>query len=278
LFGIAAGAKFENYGHLGKVKERNCDSILAYDSGVAVARGGATPDGSPGPGGGGGGGPLAPVATSGGNGGNSARSGQGAAIASDLDNTPFPQGKYAAALAGPAGTLLSSLNNKEKLPEALKQLAGVSMGDLARTMSSGQSPAAIMAGAGGGLSTFASDIKSLGDAVRDGKLAMNGLSAASTYAGGAGGGKGAGGAKPGLGLGFNFGGATAAAVGDQKFEKTAKAIEPAREGDIWHEGYGGSIFQLVSQKLVTNRDRIDQLEWDTPLNRALAGLKPQKKR
>jgi hypothetical protein len=32
----------------------------------------------------------------------------------------------------------------------------------------------------------------------------------------------------------------------------------------------------VSQKLVKNTDRIEQLEWDTPLNRALAGLKPQK--
>jgi hypothetical protein len=215
--------------------------------------------------------------TSAGNGGNSARA-QGASIASELDQTPFPQGKYAAATAGPAGSLLNGLNNKEKLPEVLKQLAGVSMGDLARAMSSGQSPSAILAGASGGLSTFASDIKLLGDAVRDGSLGFNGLGAASSYASGGGGGKG-GAAKPTLGLGFNFGGTAAPTfASEQKFEKRERKIEPGREGDIWHEGYGGSIFQLVSQKLVTNRDRIDQLEWDTPLNRALAGLKPQKKR
>ncbi|MGK5085470.1 hypothetical protein WDW37_19455, partial [Bdellovibrionota bacterium FG-1] len=42
--------------------------------------------------------------------------------------------------------------------------------------------------------------------------------------------------------------------------------------DIWHEGFGGTIFQIVSTKLVKNQDRIENLEWDTPLNRALVGL------
>jgi hypothetical protein len=84
-------------------------------------------------------------------------------------------------------------------------------------------------------------------------------------------------AKPAFGLGLNFGAAAApTAPSDLAFDKTKKLPEPAREGDIWHEGYGGTIFQIVSQKLVKNTDRIEQLEWDTPLNRALAGLKPQK--
>ena len=82
-----------------------------------------------------------------------------------------------------------------------------------------------------------------------------------------------GGSAPAKASAFNFGlgdlGVASPAQTDQSFAPKAKA--PLPEGDIWHTGYPGTIFEIVTQKIDANRDRVDNLDWSTPLNRALAG-------
>ena len=84
-------------------------------------------------------------------------------------------------------------------------------------------------------------------------------------------------AKPASPFGFGMKGpGLTGGPAEATFEKMKKAPELQEGGDIFHEGYAGSIFDIVSVKLTKTHDRIDELEWDTPLNRALAGL-PAKK-
>ncbi|MGZ3698707.1 MAG: hypothetical protein ACXWP5_11250, partial [Bdellovibrionota bacterium] len=66
-----------------------------------------------------------------------------------------------------------------------------------------------------------------------------------------------------------------AATDDKQFGSTRKPQAVAEDGDIFHEHFQGSIFQIVSQKLDKTHDRIEMLEWQTPLNRALNGLSNQ---
>ncbi len=42
--------------------------------------------------------------------------------------------------------------------------------------------------------------------------------------------------------------------------------------DIWHPDWKGSIFQLASTRIDISLDKVEKLEWSTPLNRALLGL------
>jgi len=72
----------------------------------------------------------------------------------------------------------------------------------------------------------------------------------------------------------NMGGAVTPS-GETTFNKTAPALLPAN-GDIWHADWKGSIFQLISTKIGQNTQRVETLDWDLPLNRALMGL-PQRK-
>ena len=89
--------------------------------------------------------------------------------------------------------------------------------------------------------------------------------------GGGGGGGGSGGAAP------NFAGLFGAKTpggpgGEMAFDKK-KAAPVLSDGDVFHASFKGSIFQIVSKKLEVTRERVDQLEWISPLNRALAGMK-----
>ena len=47
--------------------------------------------------------------------------------------------------------------------------------------------------------------------------------------------------------------------------------------DIWHSHWKGSIFNIISTITEKNRTRITEMEWQTPLNRALNGLSNVKK-
>ncbi|OFZ83066.1 MAG: hypothetical protein A2583_12655 [Bdellovibrionales bacterium RIFOXYD1_FULL_53_11] len=51
-----------------------------------------------------------------------------------------------------------------------------------------------------------------------------------------------------------------------KFGGTANAGNP----DIWHSGTKASIFQIVSDRIVNARDRIEKLDWSLPLNKHYA--------
>jgi hypothetical protein len=70
--------------------------------------------------------------------------------------------------------------------------------------------------------------------------------------------------------GFNFDTAATGAAKEQSFSRGPAAAGP--EEDIWHAGYKGSIFKIVSDKIGATKDRVDTMDWSTPLNRALMGL------
>jgi len=42
--------------------------------------------------------------------------------------------------------------------------------------------------------------------------------------------------------------------------------------DIFHANYKGSIFQIVTRRLDLSREKVDKLEWASPMNRMLLGL------
>jgi hypothetical protein len=43
--------------------------------------------------------------------------------------------------------------------------------------------------------------------------------------------------------------------------------------DIWHTGYNGTVFDIVSNRVSKKTNSVDPLEWFLPLNRAVHGLK-----
>jgi hypothetical protein len=113
-----------------------------------------------------------------------------------------------------------------------------------------------------------------------GPLARKGLmtNTADTYSAPAGGGPGGGT----LTLGFapnsslygsplvGLGGGT---VQETQFNKGLSAKNSSVAGDdIYHAGWPGSIFDIITVRLKESRDRVDKLEWASPLNRALMGL------
>jgi hypothetical protein len=53
------------------------------------------------------------------------------------------------------------------------------------------------------------------------------------------------------------------------FEKPAATADS--DADIFHSGWNGTIFQLVTNTLNRTRDRVEKLDYVSPLNRALAG-------
>jgi hypothetical protein len=77
---------------------------------------------------------------------------------------------------------------------------------------------------------------------------------------------------PGFGN-FNF---DSGPAGEKKEEVKFDRAPASASGDIWHADFKGSIFQIVSSKIVETKPRVDNLDWTTPLNRALMGLPQQK--
>lgn len=55
---------------------------------------------------------------------------------------------------------------------------------------------------------------------------------------------------------------------------TPSVTAAANPNDIWHAGYSGSIFDIVSSKMTNTTSRVTYSEWLTPMNRGLAGLAP----
>jgi hypothetical protein len=65
---------------------------------------------------------------------------------------------------------------------------------------------------------------------------------------------------------------TQAAQGAPEAAYSQATRAPAASEDIFHTGYKGSIFDIVTQKISATQDRVDKMEWSTRLNRALNGL------
>lgn len=73
-------------------------------------------------------------------------------------------------------------------------------------------------------------------------------------------------------LGALFGAEGGPALGGNEelnFEGRSPASTSNESSDIWHRGYPGTIFEIVTKRLGASRDRVENLKWATPLNRAL---------
>lgn len=278
LVAAGAGFKWASLAQLGGAKDAQCEEIKKHnlaDVKIVEDPSGSTASSPPGAAPGGpavapGGDPAKGGNTSSNTGGNFADPNKSAATPSAI------QAKAYAALSG--GVLDKMLNNipfKNQLGEALKGMSGLTLADIGKRLSAGESPNSII-GSIPGLGGFAAATKQLEKDILSGKIKPE--PGQSTY--GSFGGRGGSSATKAAPNPFGFlgqqGGALSGGPSETAFEKMKKNPELLSGGDIWHEGYGGSIFQLVSEKLGKTRDRIDELEWETPLNRALLGL-PAKK-
>ena len=184
----------------------------------------------------------------------------------------FTTGVLSAAMDGKMGNLFkTAFPHPETLHEDFKKMTGMDLRDFARQLETG-SPAAAMAG----LSNMPPAASKM-EASLEKYLDQN-KGSGSSYAGGGGGGTKAA-AKPKAAT-LSWGAFGAKPAGGTTTESNFAAVKKLSPGgpesnDIWHEGFGGSIFQIVSlklEKLVKNQEKIENLEWDTALNRALVGL------
>jgi hypothetical protein len=189
--------------------------------------------------------------------------------------------QFAQAIAGDTfEPVFKNIGGKDKAADALKQAAGLGLDELAGRLASGESLSQI-ASSSPALAPASSALARIERDVREGNLSLkSGGALGGTYTPIAA-------KKPGgAGAGNNpfamFGGMRAPVGGpgdapkETSFEKAKRELSNDSDGDIWHEGFGGTIFQIVSQKLDRARERVDQLEWESPLNRALTGLPARK--
>jgi hypothetical protein len=193
-------------------------------------------------------------------------------------------------MAGATGELYRGIPNRKGFIDALRDGAGMNIRDIEKAIAGGKSPADVIASIQGLPSGFAENAKLIEADARAGKFdAYAGATRASKASSSpssmmsAGKGKASGGGKgQGAGdipFGFAMKGAGGAGNGASLVDFGKARRVPANTGapgDIWHEGFAGTIFQIVSGKLDSSRDRVAELEWDSPLNRALTGL-PAKK-
>lgn len=195
----------------------------------------------------------------------------------------FPNSQqFAKATAGDViAPLFKAIEGKDLMADALKQAAGLSLEDLAKRLDSGESISQIAASTPG-LAAMSANLAKFEDAAKKRGYSGSGSMMASSgaYSRASGGGKAAAPANPFAmfgGMKGPGGIGPGEAPKDMTFEKAKRELAALDgNGDIWHEGFGGTIFQIVSQKLDRTRERIDELEWESPLNRALTGL-PAKK-
>jgi hypothetical protein len=281
----AAVLKWKDVNNMAGNKDTECESVTAMDSTAAMVAAAAYAAGVAS---GAGNAPntLATTGSTGstggqvGKGGSMTHGGGGAYIPMDAGMMAgLDSPKFAAAVSGPYGELFKALP-REKLKDIMEKVGGITMDELNKKLAT-QSPATAIASAPGVSAAMAGALKEAEKAALDGKFALKGDlgGSSSSYASGGGGGAGGkgGAAKP--AFGGLFGGGAVGGSGtssEATFEKMKRAPTSLENGDIWHEGFGGSIFQIVSNKLSKERTRVDELEWETPLNRALAGL-PTKK-
>jgi hypothetical protein len=195
----------------------------------------------------------------------------------EFPNSPL----FAQATAGDTAVpAFKAIGGKEFMADALKQAAGLSMEDLAKRLGSGQSVSQIAASTSGMEKVAASLARFEDSAKKNGSRSSGSMLASSgTYKSSGGGAKPAARANPFSMFGGMKGPASLAggAPSETTFEKAKRELSGLDGNtDIWHEGFNGTIFQIVSKTLGRTRERIDQLEWESPLNRALTGL-PAKK-
>jgi hypothetical protein len=201
------------------------------------------------------------------------------------DFNPFTEDQHSPITAqltsGPVADLMKEMQNKQDIPRVVKEATGMTIGDLNRELES-KGPGEIVAAIKGIPAPMADFLRSVDQAAKDGKLADSGALKDTQLAvegtvpiqGGAASSPTRGGAAGGVvsTMDFNFGGGApkaAAAPSELSFDKHR---ELEADGDVWHTAFPGTIFQIVTHRLNKSRDRVANLEWASPLNRALVGL------
>lgn len=284
---VVTGLKFWAYAMQKNDQNANCQNIINAGYQGPFVQPGTTANPSPSPSASAGGSNSSGSVAGGGSGssGSGGSTGSAGSIGPSQyfgENQPFPPPQYAAATAGDIfGTTLATNPDLGQIPAQLAA-AGINTQALAKGIASGQGLGSLLGGLDGlgGISSQIDQLQKDAEAGKDKILKDGKPMSMGSYTSGGGGGKGAApAAKPNpfgmLGMkGPGFGGD---APKETTFDKAKRELASSdANGDIWHEGFGGSIFQIVSQKLDKTRERVEQLEWDTPLNRALLGLPARK--
>ena len=266
---VVAGLKWMGASSAGGKADENCSNAAALGASAPASQTGTISGGS-------GGGSYS--ASGGSNG--SAYTKNAREVSEDFTADDFMQGAQSAATADPYGSILTQMPNLDQVPSGLDKL-GIGLNDINKGLDS-QGPGSLLSGMPGipgdtkaALAQFDAE---LAKAVNSGNFNVPGAIAKSGGGGGAS--KSAGGGAPGLDFSSLFGKKEDAAGGPAA-ELNFKASAGGRaDGDIWHSNWKGSIFQIVSNRLDKSREKVDSLEWQSPLNRALSGLPsktPQKK-
>jgi hypothetical protein len=180
---------------------------------------------------------------------------------SNSSNCSSAQRQISAATDG--GILTSS--GLDKL--AADKLAAADLSGLSKAMDSGAG--SLMSRAlGSGAGDFGAKLAEIAQTAQD-HAAELGLSGTANYTSASGGAKPAANSEFTFGKGFGFDSPQMTA---EKSETVFGRTPASAAGDIWHTGYHGSIFQIVSGKITQTKDRVESADWSTPLNRALMGL------
>jgi hypothetical protein len=77
-----------------------------------------------------------------------------------------------------------------------------------------------------------------------------------------------------------FGSKAVGAAGEAttSFQAATRSVSSsAANDDIWHTGYRGSIFDIVSEKITSTRDRVSISDWASPANKLRSMLPPNTK-
>ncbi|MEK6579453.1 MAG: hypothetical protein AABZ55_09535 [Bdellovibrionota bacterium] len=262
VLAAAAATRFYSMNTSKESEQKECGTISRYASLAAVN----TPQMA-----------LAPKPLSNGSGlsgaGRASNQLSGLNMSSQEATNNFPKNllpQQGAAKADPFAKIFDRMPNSNKIPDALAKMGGGLEG-IAGALDSGNSPGSILAAALGGASPqMAGEFRNLDASVaKYMKVDSAGTSVASS-GNGRSGGKG-----PDLGFGFgNLFGAKGAEGGgptDSKSMSFGRGPASAGEADIWHSSSPGTIFQIVSSKISATRDRVEDLDWVTPINRAMAG-------
>jgi len=178
---------------------------------------------------------------------------------------------FSAASSAPGGDFLSKMVPVDQSIDALKKL-GIDAAQIGNQLASGQTPASIVSGLmpDGTPTALKNTLNQIDQLGKDGKLKIPGVNSTMGSGAGAKSGKSSSGGSV-ISFGLSKGGITSSAPQELSYAKRNPAI--AIDGtDIWHTDCHCSLFDIHSRKLTKVMDRIDQLEWATPLNRALMGL------
>jgi|GEM_PF-2478641 len=264
FFAIMSATRAANIGAQSQARSKTCENIKNLQGNQAVA---GLSVNAPGRGGN--------TAAGGGKGGSNAGSGPATNLAENQlaciqSQSISACGSTAQASSAEAGVLDTSGLSKHLAPQAADLLKNLDVA--AKNQGSGGGGGGAL---GGALSGLPANMKaSLLDLAAMTDMG-NGNVAGGVYSGGGGGSHSGGGSSSELSFPGLFG-AAASGSGSGTGPMLSFKEASAGENDIFHSNSNLSLFQIVSKKLTKVNDRLDRLDWSTPLNRALAGL-PQKK-